>query len=257
MDLGTIIGLITGMTLVVLSMAAGTGLGLFIDVPSLMITVGGTIAASFISFPMKVVLGGIAVFRKTVLFKMDALPDLIKTIVGYAEKARKEGMLALEEESESEPNEFLRMGLRMAVDGTDPQLLQRIMENDMEALEYRHDLGVKYVTGLGTAAPAFGMIGTLVGLVKMLANMSDPSALGAGMAVALLTTFYGAFMANLLFLPLADKLKARAAEEMQVRGLVIEGIIAIQSGDSPRVVEEKLKSFLAPKDRAALSKDAA
>ncbi len=253
MDIATIAGLATGLTLVFLAILSGGSITLFIDVPSLMIVGGGTIAATLTCFPLKTVLSVIGVIKKAILAKMQTSTEIIRTIVKYAEKARKEGMLALEEESENEPNEFLRLGLRLAVDGTDPDLLKRILENDMDALERRHQVGVNMVQTMGTYAPAFGMIGTLVGLVQMLANMSDPGSLGSSMAVALITTFYGALFANAIFLPLATKLKGRSEEELAQREMIVEGIISIQSGDSPRIVEEKLKSFLAPREREALT----
>jgi chemotaxis protein MotA len=254
LDIATIAGLLTGVTLILLAIVSGSPLTTFIHIPSMMITIGGATAAAFISYPLKTMLGVVAIVKKTVLCKMPSATDLIAKVVKYAEKARKEGMLALEDESETEEDEFLRMGLRLAVDGTDPQLLQKIMENDITALQRRHETGIGVVQSLGTFAPAFGMIGTLVGLVQMLSNMSSPEGIGAGMAVALLTTFYGAFMANVFFLPLAGKLKNRSQEELMLRDLIVEGITSIQTGDSPRVVEEKLKSFLAPKDREAVGK---
>jgi len=256
-DIATVAGLVTGFTLVFLAILSSGSVNLFIDIPSMMIVGGGTIAATLTCFPIKTVFSVMGVIKKTLLHKLETPPDVIATVVKYAEKARKEGMLALEEESETEPNEFLRMGLRLAVDGTDAELLKRILGNDIEGVERRHQVGVNLVQTMGTYAPAFGMIGTLVGLVSMLANMSDPGALGAGMAVALLTTFYGAMAANAVFLPLAVKLKGRSDEELALRDLIVEGIISIQGGDSPRIVEEKLKSFLAPRERAAMSKEKA
>lgn len=255
MDIATVAGLVTGFTLVFLAILSGGSVALFIDIPSLMIVGGGTIAASLTCFPLKTVFSVMGIVKKALFHKLETSTDVIATIVGYAEKARKEGMLALEEESESEPNEFLRLGLRLAVDGTDAELLKRILGNDMDGVERRHAVGVSLVQNMGTYAPAFGMIGTLVGLVSMLANMSDPSALGAGMAVALLTTFYGALIANAVFLPLSVKLKGRSDEEMALRELIVEGIISIQGGDSPRIVEEKLKSFLSPGEREAMDKE--
>ncbi len=179
------------------------------------------------------------------------IPDeVIDKMVGYAERARREGMLALEEDSENESDPFLRKGLRLAVDGTDPQLLEKILETDVEQIENRHGEGAKVLSAGGTFAPAFGMIGTLIGLVNMLSNLDDPTQIGAGMATALITTFYGAVLANAVFLPLAGKLETRSKEELVIKAMIIEGIMAIQSGDSPRIVEEKLKSFLSPAQRA-------
>ncbi len=254
MDIATIAGLLTGVILILLAIVSGSPITTFIHIPSMMITIGGATAAAFISYPLKTMLGVVAIIKKTVLCKTPSPTDLIGKVVKYAEKARKEGMLALEDESETEEDEFLRLGLRLAVDGTDPQLLQKIMDNDIMALQRRHEVGIGVVQSLGTFAPAFGMIGTLVGLVQMLSNMSSPEGIGAGMAVALLTTFYGAFMANVFFLPLAGKLKHRSQEELMLRDLIVEGITSIQTGDSPRVVEEKLKSFLAPRERELIGK---
>ena len=188
-------------------------------------------------------------FKKTFLFILEDPDNVISKMVGYAERARREGMLALEEDSENETDDFLRKGLRLAVDGTDPQLLEKILETDVEQIENRHSEGAKILSTGGTFAPAFGMIGTLIGLVNMLSNLEDPTQIGAGMATALITTFYGAVLANAVFLPLAGKLETRSKEEMVIKNMVIEGIMAIQSGDSPRIVEEKLKSFLSPTER--------
>ncbi len=249
MDIATVAGIFSGLTLIVLAIAQGSSPAAFLHVPSMMATIGGTIAATFVNFPLRTVFGVVGIVKKTLLHKMPEPAVLITTMVKYAEKARREGMLALEDESENEPDEFLRKGLRLAVDGTDPQLLQKILQNDISALEGRHQIGQSVLTAMGTFAPAFGMIGTLIGLVQMLSSITSPEGIGAGMAIALLTTFYGALMANILFLPMAGKLRTRSKEELLLRDLIVEGIVAIQTGDSPRVVEEKLKSFLAPKDR--------
>ena len=164
-------------------------------------------------------------------------------------------MLALEEDSENETDPFLRKGLRLAVDGTDPQLLEKILETDVEQIENRHSDGAKLLGMGGTFAPAYGMIGTLIGLVNMLSNLDDPTQIGAGMATALITTFYGAVLANAVFIPLQGKLETRSKEELIIKTMVIEGIMAIQSGDSPRIVEEKLKSFLSPTVRARVDEE--
>lgn len=252
MDLATIGGLVGGFALILASILAGGGLGMFIDVPSLLTVVGGATAALFINFPVAKVLGVAKVLRKAMFYDAEDPTKIIDKMVNYAERARKEGMLALEEDSETEPDKFLAKGLRLAVDGTDPQLLARIMETDISALETRHKEGKSIFEQLGMFAPAFGMIGTLIGLVQMLANLSDPSSIGGGMAIALLTTFYGAILANLVALPLAGKLKARSDEELHSREMIIEGIMSIQSGDSPRIVQEKLKSYLTPLQQATL-----
>ena len=235
--------------LIVWSILLGGSLSGFIDMPSVAVVIGGTTGALLVNFPLPKFLSMINLFKKTVLFSLAEPDNVISKMVGYAERARREGMLALEEDSENEKDEFLRKGLRLAVDGTDPQLLEKILETDVEQIENRHSEGAKLLSAGGTFAPAFGMIGTLIGLVNMLANLSDPTQIGAGMATALITTFYGAVLANVVFLPLAGKLETRSKEEMVIKNMIIEGIMAIQSGDSPRIVEEKLKSFLSPAGR--------
>jgi chemotaxis protein MotA len=246
LDIATIIGLVAAFGLIVWSILLGGSLSGFIDMPSVAVVLGGTLGALLIHFPLARIIGLAGVFRKAFQFAQDDPEEVIGKIVKYAERARREGMLALEEDSENEKDPFLRKGLRLAVDGTDPQLLEKILETDIEQIENRHSEGAKVLSAGGTFAPAFGMIGTLIGLVNMLSSLEDPTQIGAGMATALITTFYGAVVANALFLPMAGKLELRSREEMLNKNMIIEGIMAIQSGDSPRIVEEKLKSFLSP-----------
>ncbi len=255
MDIATIIGIFGALGLIVWAILMGGSLILFVNVPSMIMVFGGTVMAILTNYPLTRVIGMIGIIKKTVLTEANAPEEVIQRIVKYAEQARKEGMLALEEHSENEENDFLRKGLRLAVDGTDPSLLQRILETDIEQQQKRHLEGKKILDAGGVYAPAFGMIGTLVGLVNMLANMEDPSSIGTGMAVALLTTFYGAVMANAFFIPMAGKLQTRSGEEILVREMIIEGVMGIQGGDSPRIVEEKLKSFLTPSAQRAMEKD--
>jgi chemotaxis protein MotA len=248
-DIATLVGLVLAFGLVVWGILLGGSLTQFVNGPSIAIVCGGTLATILINFPLAKVLGLIKVLKKTVLFHVDDPDGVIAKLVSYAERARREGMLALEEQSEDEDDEFLRKGLRLAVDGTDPQLLEKILETDLGQIEARHKEGKSILECGGTYAPAFGMIGTLIGLINMLAALDDPTSIGAGMATALITTFYGAMLANGFFLPLAGKLETRSNEELVLKEMVIEGIMAIQSGDSPRIVEEKLKSFLSPAQR--------
>jgi len=249
LDIATIVGIVVAFGLIVWSILLGGSLSGFVDMPSIAVVIGGTLGALLINYPLAKFLSMISLFRKTVLFTQEDPDNVITKMVGYAERARREGMLALEEDSENETDEFLRKGLRLAVDGTDPQLLEKILETDVEQIENRHSEGSKILNAGGTFAPAFGMIGTLIGLVNMLSSLEDPTQIGAGMATALITTFYGAVLANAVFLPLAGKLETRSVEEMVIKNMIIEGIMAIQSGDSPRIVEEKLKSFLSPTER--------
>ncbi len=256
MDLGTIVGILIGMGLVFSAIIMGGGLLLFLDVPSLLIVIGGVFAALLMSFPLAVVKGVPGVVLKTFLHKAPSHQEILSLIIHYAELARRDGMLALEEEAEKAPDEFLRKALRLAVDGTDAELISIILRLELRALEHRHQTGQGILKAAGAYAPAFGMIGTLIGLIQMLQVLDDPSKIGGGMAVALVTSFWGAFLANTLFLPLAAKLKNRSADERSVRRLVIEGVTSIQSGDSPRIVKEKLSTFLSPGTRAALEKAA-
>jgi len=188
LDIATVIGIVLAFGLIVWSILLGGSLSGFIDMPSVAVVIGGTMGALLISFPLPKFLSMINLFKKTFLFSLEE-PDIVITkMVGYAERARREGMLALEEDSENETDPFLRKGLRLAVDGTDPQLLEKIMETDVEQIENRHSEGAKILSTGGTFAPAFGMIGTLIGLVNMLSNLEDPTQIGAGMATALITT---------------------------------------------------------------------
>jgi len=246
LDIATLIGIIGAFALVGWAIVMGGSFGMFLDVASVLIVIGGTFMSLLTNFPMARVFGMFSVARKTLQFSGVDPDGVIRKMVRYAEMARKEGMLALEEEAENEKDRFLRKGLRLAVDGTDPSLLEKILATDIDQQQARHREGKKILEAGGTYAPAFGMIGTLVGLIKMLANLDDPTSIGSGMAVALLTTFYGSLLANVVFLPLAGKLELRSNEEIRIREMVIDGIMAIQSGDSPRIVEEKLKSFLSP-----------
>ncbi|MBU0742403.1 motility protein A [bacterium] len=246
MDFATLIGVVGAGALIMWAILMGGSITQFINVPSLIMVGGGTMMALLANYPLSRVLGMLAILKKTLTVATSDPLAYIGKLVGYAEQARKEGMLALEEHAENEENEFLRKGLRLAVDGNDPALLKQIMQTDIDQQQARHLEGRKILESGGTFAPAFGMVGTLVGLINMLATLDDPSTIGMGMAVALLTTFYGAVMANAFFLPLAGKLESRSREEVLIREMVIEGVMAIQSGDSPRIVEEKLKSFLMP-----------
>ncbi len=246
MDLGSIIGIVIGLGLVFSAILSGGGMLLFLDPASLMIVLGGTISATLISFPLPVVKKVPGVVARAFLHKAPSPGEILKLIIHYAEVARRDGMLALEEEADKAPEEFLKKSLRLAVDGTDAELIGMILRLELKALQDRHKTGQDILHTAAAFAPAFGMIGTLIGLIQMLQVLDDPSAIGGGMAVALVTSFWGAFLANTLFLPLAGKLKNRSQEERAIRRLVIEGITSIQGGDSPRIVKEKLHTFLPP-----------
>ena len=257
MDLGTIIGVLIGVALVFGSIIQGGGLGMFMNVPSLMIVIGGTTAATLMAFPLGVVRGLVGIVMRAFMHKAPSPEKILELIVHYAEVARRDGMLALEEEGERAPDEFLRKAVRLAVDGTDSELIGMILRLELKAQEQRHKTGQDVLTEAASYAPAFGMIGTLIGLILMLKTLDDPSSIGMGMAVALVTSFWGSFLANIVFLPLAGKLRNRSKEERAIRMLVIEGITSIQGGDSPRIVKEKLHTFLPPSARLTVEKEKA
>ena len=256
MDIATIIGLIAGSGLVLWGMLSGASLEMFVDYPSVAIVLGGASATALISFPLKDVFKIAKVVKHTILFKTRDKSELIKELVHYAEVARRDGILSLENSVREMDDEFLVSGIQMAVDGTDPELIEAALESEVDAIEERHAQGKAIFDNIGRFAPAFGMIGTLIGLVKMLANMDDPSKIGAGMAVALLTTMYGALVANLIALPIGEKLGRRSAEELMIKSIIVRGVMAIQSGDNPRVVEQKLLTFL-PVSQRVTADDAA
>lgn len=252
MDIATLFGIVAGTGLILAAIASGAGLGAFVDVPSILIVIGGTCASALINFPLAEVLGVFAVVKKTVLHKAPAPVKEIERLVHLAKVARSEGLLALENFTEEIEDPFLLKGVQLVVDGTEPEVLRDVLETDLEQLELRHGMGKNILDSMGAAAPAFGMIGTLIGLVTMLGDLSDPSAIGAGMATALLTTLYGSLIANLVFIPLAGKLGTRSKSEVATKQLIIEGVASIQAGINPRLVEEKLKSFIPPKMRTTL-----
>ena len=249
MDLGTIIGLVGTWALIAWAMMAGGGLGIFIDVPSLVMVGGGSITVVILCFPNKYVKNLITVIKQGFFNKPRSIDQLIVDIVSYAEIARRDGILSLESVTKDLDDDFIVSGIQMAVDGTDPELIEQIMENDLENVIERHGINKGMLDALGKYAPAFGMIGTLVGLVIMLQNMDDPSKIGPGMAVALLTTMYGAVIANAFALPLSDRLARRSGEEVLRKTIIIKGVMAIQSGDNPRIVEQKLRTFLPVSER--------
>ncbi len=222
---------------------------IFIHVPSMMIVFGGATGAVLISFQLKEVLGVIGVIRKAFFSEQVDNAALIQQIVQLSQKARKEGLLAIDKEINQIEDAFLRSGMEMVVDGTEAELIRNIMETELSYTMSRHKRGQLILTSYGEYAPAFGMIGTLIGLIAMLQNLSDPSQIGGGMAVALITTFYGAFAANLVFLPLAKKLKNRSEEEIITKEMIIEGVLSIQFGEHPNTIQRKLMNFLSPKER--------
>ena len=245
MDVTTILGLVLGFGMMVVAIvAAGEPLGTFSNTSSYLIVFGGAFAAFLVTFPLGRIAKVGGVLRKTFFAKRTPPEAIIRELVGYAEIARRDGILALDRLTAQMKDEFNVRGIELAVDGTDPELVEQIMTAELDTLAERHREGKALFENLARYTPAYGMIGTLIGLVIMLNHMDDPSKIGPGMAVALLTTFYGAVAAYAVFSPMADKLGIRSREEVLTKEIIIRGILSIQSGDNPRVVEQKLNAFL-------------
>ena len=253
MDITTLIGIIVAFGLVIISILMGGDGSWFINYPSVMIVLGGTMGATLLSYPLSEVLSVFKVAKNVFLFRSQAAIELIPLIAGFAKKARQEGILSFESQLKDIEDPFLVKGIQMAIDGMESSSIESVMITEIQYLEERHRLGSEIFTTMGTFAPAVGMLGTIIGLVQMLMQMEDPSQIGAPMAVALLTTFYGTLLANLLFLPVAGKLKTRSKQEILIKQMVLEGVISIQSGDNHRIVEQKLKAFIAPQARMTIS----
>lgn len=252
MDIASILGLVICFVLMIFGIVYGKEFSViirFLDAPSALITFGGSFMCILASNTIKSFVDGLKSF--TLIFKTSTMnvPEIIQKIIDLSNVARKEGLLSLEEAAGDIDDEFLKKGILLIVDGTDPELVRAIMETELVSVEDRHKEKIGFWENLGAMGPAWGMIGTLIGLVNMLQDMDDPSSIGPSMAVALITTLYGSILANWICAPVATKLKSKNAEEMMMKEIEIEGLLSIQAGENPRVIEEKLKSFLAPKDR--------
>jgi len=250
MDISTLAGLGLGFTMILMSMVlGGSGLGVYINVPSVLMVIGGSFGALMVGNPLARVLGIVRYFNIVLRVPNYELERTITTLVNFSERARREGLLALEDDVEEVQDDFLKNGIQLVVDGTDPEIIKTVLFNDLDQLTARHDTGIKLFDDWGKLAPAFGMIGTLAGLIAMLANLDDPDAIGSGMALALITTMYGSIFANLVLIPIKGKLEDRHKEEQLLREIMIEGILSIQAGDNPNILKYKLVSFLDPNRR--------
>jgi chemotaxis protein MotA len=249
MDIATILGLVACAALIVGSVVLGGSPQMFLNLPSVLVVIGGTIGATLVKNPLQTVLRTFSVIGNAFFARLPSPSALNERIIELAKEARKNGVLALE--NVDVEYEFLAKGVTMAVDGIDLENIRAVMESDVRSTISRHRNGRSILEGMGAAAPAFGMIGTLIGLVQMLAKLDDPSSIGPSMAVALLTTLYGAVLANVVFLPLAGKLKGRSEEELQVMLMCIEGVAGIVDADNPNAIDQRLKAFIAPHLREA------
>lgn len=247
MDLATLIGMIGAIAIIVTSMVLSGGVGMFVDIPSVLIVVVGSIFVVMAKFGLKQFLGAGKVAGKAFMFKLEDPVVMIEEIVGLADEARKGGLLALEGKELS--SDFLQGGIQLLVDGHDPDVVKTLLSKDKDKAVERHETGSQIFAALGDVAPAMGMIGTLVGLVAMLSNMDDPKSIGPAMAVALLTTLYGAMLANMIAIPISDKLSLRRGEEEMNKSLVIDALLAIQGGQNPRVIDSMLRNYLPGKLR--------
>lgn len=244
MDIATVLGIFSAFGLVFIAIFIGGGIKLFVDVPSLMIVGGGTLGATMINYPLSQILGVFRVVKNAFFTNNTASEGLIRMFVGFANKVRREGLLALEGDLSVLKDEFLKKAIQLSIDGLEPREIKNILEIEIDFIRSRHSLGAEIFTTMGTFAPAMGMIGTLIGLIQMLQSMDDPGKIGPSMSVALVTTFYGSIMANIICLPIAGKLKTRSKEEMLTKEMVIQGVMSLSNGDNPRILEEKLKAFV-------------
>jgi chemotaxis protein MotA len=254
-DIATIVGILLGFMVIISAIVAGGGWEMFIHIPSMAITIGGMLCATLIHFSLPQFLGIFSVIKKTIIAKIPSQSDLVQNMVNYAAINRRDGALALEQEIHKLSNSFFIKGLQMVVDGQDPEVIRDLMSMEVQHLQERHSTGKKILEFMGAAAPAFGMIGTLIGLVQMLRSLDSPDAIGGGMAVALLTTFYGALAANLIFIPLAGKLGIYSKAEIIAIEMIVEGICAVAQGDNPTVVREKMQAFISQSRREEIKAD--
>jgi len=245
MEISTIIGLVVAIGFIFYGMSRD--FVMFVDMSSLAIVLGGTIGTIFIRYPIKIIAGLFPIIMKTFFARLENPDEMIRKIISLSVEAKKNGILGLEKVKIENP--FLRKGVQLAIDGVEPQLIEAVLNIDIVSTTKRHETGSGILESAGDAAPPFGMIGTLIGLVLMLGDMDDPKGIGPAMSVALLTTFYGAFLAYVIFLPMSDKLRYFHQEEMLLKRLIVNGIISIANGDHPAVVQEKLVSFLNPESR--------
>lgn len=244
MDISSVIGIVSGVGFIMGTILLGGSIMMFVNIPSILVVVGGTIASTMIAYPLPDVLGLFKVTIKVFMFKIEKPEDIIANLVEISNKARKGGLLSIEGDIQTTPDPYLAQALQMTVDGVKTADIAQIMQKKMELTKKALDKGAEMFGSMGSYAPAYGMIGTLIGLIQMLANLDDPSSIGPKMAVAMITTFYGSVMANLFFIPMGDKLGGRNEEEIINMNIIFEGILSIREGEHPKLMEDKLKVYL-------------
>lgn len=256
MDIATIAGLLMAVAMMVGSLLVmGTeGKGLvnyaaFFDLPAIMMVIGGALGVGLVGFPLESLLGLPKVIKQVFFNQPKNLNRLVEQLVELAKTARRDGLLALESKTAEIDDPFMVLGIQLAVDGSRPEVIEEVMRNEIAAMSVRHREGMRVLQLIGRCGPAFGMIATLLGLVLMLGNLSDPDSIGPSMAVALIGTLYGALMANLVCIPFTEKLSIRSQEEVMSKEIILRGILGIQSGDNPRTIQQKLNTYLPPKLR--------
>ena len=253
MDLTGILGLIVSAAIMMIwGFGSPANIHIFVDIPSVAIVGGCSLMCMVCAYPPSFWKTVPNFFKMYIVVQKHNVPSTINAIIGFAEQARREGILALENSLETVKDPFLKKGIQLAVDGTERAVIESVLEIEKDSIETRHKDNIAFFENLGAMGPAFGMLGTLIGLVLMLQNMSDPSAIGPAMAIALITTFYGSILANMIAWPIATKLKIRHSEEMIEKTVMLEGILAVQAGENPRIVQWKLTAYLDPVERAKL-----
>jgi len=258
MNLAIIVGVIVGFFVVFFPVVLARGnLLLYLALGAALTTIGGSICAMLVGHGFKKFCGQAKWLRLALRIPVWGEERVIARLVAFSEKARREGLLALEDDLEELEDDFLRKGIQLVVDGTDPEIIKNVLYTELNQMQTRHEEGANFYGDWSMWAPAFGMIGTLTGLIAMLQNINDKSSLGLGMSLALLTSLYGAFMCYLMFQPIRRNLQDQDGDETRLREIMIEGILSIQSGDNPRILEEKLISFLPPKQRESVRQEAA
>lgn len=249
MDLATIIGILSGIAMIIIPVVYGGDAGAFYDLMSIFIVMGGGMAATMISYRLPEMMNIFKVTLKAFKSQEEDTGKLIRMLVEFSNRSRREGLLSLENELDRIDDEFIKQAIMLVIDGVDPEIIKDTMDLELDNTIARHERGQSLFKTMAALFPAWGMIGTLIGLVQLLKNLSDPSAIGPSMAVALITTFYGSVLANLICTPIANKLSLRSKEEVAQKQMIIEGVLSLQSGESPKIIEQKLKGFLSPEQK--------